>query len=318
MTRRPPRSPLFPYAPLFRSHDFIGAPAPRFLLIHGHPLLEPNGDLRLEPDEFPENDVPHFMRQGGIKKSVRGGKTTDDPLTRGHHAFGPHRVLADLLEIFGVVVNVNLGPLVPSPALVARKTHIARNLLVIILGHFLNAFDKIQRRVFVINNKMIALTFLPFLFGVGGVPKHCGETNSEHENSYLHFFNLITSSATRTAGSIAKKSSKCRSHSCAESVFASLRSTAVVSPAAVRSFCSINSPTPACAKTSAFFFWCPPAYGYGIKIEGLRKRINSVTLTAPARLMTKSAAGYTRSIASKNVNKANGIPERAYFSLRIW
>src|SRR5258707_5421008 len=60
MIRRPPRSPLFPYPPLFRS----GFAAPRLIALHG--LIDELADLREKITNTIVEEPPISLSDGGV------------------------------------------------------------------------------------------------------------------------------------------------------------------------------------------------------------------------------------------------------------
>ena len=102
------------------------------------------------------------MRQCGIKKAVGRGKGPDDAVQSRRCAVGPGRMLgADVMIL--IIKDINLCPIVPTPALITGESQSSGNIVVLLLrrlGHLLN---KGQRGVLIIDQKMGIMKFFPRL-----------------------------------------------------------------------------------------------------------------------------------------------------------
>ncbi len=102
----------------------------------------------------------------------------------------------------------------------------------------------------------------------------------------------ITCAASGRASRRAARPMACRA--------AGSSASAMIRPARrspVSSRCSISSPAPASAITSAFFrWWLSAAVGNGTRIDGLPAAVSSASVVAPARQTTRSAARTSRPI----------------------
>src|SRR6185503_14946697 len=102
----------------------MGAPAFGFFLVRGHSFFEPQGNDGVLSDELSKNDVPELMRDGRIKKSVRGREGPDLFGLRVRGACGPGGLPAVDHKIIRVIININLRPLIRPPVLIAAESKI--------------------------------------------------------------------------------------------------------------------------------------------------------------------------------------------------
>src|SRR3989338_5272115 len=103
------------------------------------------------------------MRQDCIKKTPGIRKSMDDFISY-HSASGrPSGLAGSCLIALAIVININLGPIIPEPKIIPSKTKVIGNFIIIIFGPLYEAVYKTLFCVAVMDDKMRASINMPFI-----------------------------------------------------------------------------------------------------------------------------------------------------------